>query len=266
MIRRLALCLALIIPLTVHAQQVPNQNNSFGLIGRDSGTGLPCYIGGAATCGVPSSGGSGGGGPATGAVGSFVDGWSITDGSTPDAACATDNGTCSEIALLKRNAQRLTSMIAAIGTGDAATCATTNSLIACLRQLHTDLTSTLTFSGTVTMGAGANVVGLVQQSPGAPASINISSATTTQIVALTSAKSITITGGFLQVSAADNITFEYGTGSSCGTGTTTFSGAVNLLTAGIVYFPPATLPSGQAFCILTTTTAQASGYASTFTQ
>jgi hypothetical protein len=37
-------------------------------------------------------------------------------GFTTDAACASDTATCTEIALLKRETQRLTSLIAALGT------------------------------------------------------------------------------------------------------------------------------------------------------
>lgn len=62
------------------------------------------------------SGGGGGGGAVTGALNSFVDGWSFTTGLTTDTACATDNGTCTSQALWKRNNQRMTSLITALGT------------------------------------------------------------------------------------------------------------------------------------------------------
>lgn len=57
MLRRLALGFAFIaLPLAGHAQFVPNGSNAVGLIGRDTASGLPCYIGGAATCIVPGGG------------------------------------------------------------------------------------------------------------------------------------------------------------------------------------------------------------------
>lgn len=135
--------------------------------------------------------------------------------------------------------------------------------------------SLIPISGTITLGPGSSLVGkvgidqttpgttnLVQQAYGVPTAISISSATTTQLIALTSAKSIIITGGFVQVAGANNITLEYGTGSSCGTGTTNITGAVNLLTSGGFQIPAMVLPAGQALCILTTTTAQVSGVVS----
>lgn len=64
MIRRILLGLALAsAPALVHAQFVPNANNSVGVIGRDTSSGLPCYIGGAATCVMPGAGGGGSSAP-----------------------------------------------------------------------------------------------------------------------------------------------------------------------------------------------------------
>ena len=40
------------------AQIQPGPSNSTGIVGRDSGTGLPCYIGTVSTCGIPGSGGT----------------------------------------------------------------------------------------------------------------------------------------------------------------------------------------------------------------
>lgn len=60
---------------------------------------------------IVSGGGGGGGGAVT-----IADGADTAQGTTTDAACATDNGTCTEIALLKRENQRLTTLITATGT------------------------------------------------------------------------------------------------------------------------------------------------------
>lgn len=46
----------------------------------------------------------------------IADGADVTQGTTTDAACATDNGTCTVEAVLKRIAQRVTSLITALGT------------------------------------------------------------------------------------------------------------------------------------------------------
>lgn len=56
-----------------------------------------------------------GGGAAT-----IADGADVTQGTTTDAACATDNGTCTEIALLKRANQRLTTAIASLTASSTA--------------------------------------------------------------------------------------------------------------------------------------------------
>jgi hypothetical protein len=81
-----------------------------GSLSITGGSGAPAMTGGG------SGGGGGGGGAVTAAVGAYLDGWSATHGLTTDSACATDNGTCGIVALMKRNNQRVTSMIAAIGT------------------------------------------------------------------------------------------------------------------------------------------------------
>lgn len=47
---------------------------------------------------------------------SIADGADVTQGALADAACATDNGTCTVNAILKRIAQRSTSLITALGT------------------------------------------------------------------------------------------------------------------------------------------------------
>ncbi len=82
--------------------QIVNPNN-----------GTPCFVG---NSGCPSIGGSGGG-AVTAALGAYVDGSIVTIGALADAACPTDNGvTCTTQALIKRTNQRITSLIAAIGT------------------------------------------------------------------------------------------------------------------------------------------------------
>jgi hypothetical protein len=62
------------------------------------------------------SGTGGGGGAVT-----VADGADVTQGTTTDSACATDNGTCTAEALLKRNNQRLTTLNTTLGTPIQAT-------------------------------------------------------------------------------------------------------------------------------------------------
>lgn len=58
---------------------------------------------------IGAAGGSGGGGGG-GAV-TIADGADVTQGTTTDAACGTDNGTCTDNSVLKRIAQRITTLI-----------------------------------------------------------------------------------------------------------------------------------------------------------
>lgn len=123
--KRLAILLAcaLIIPGAALAQDVstppptyksPNggilPTTGVATVGRDTGSGLPCWVGLTSTCG-PS-----GGGPVTAVAGAYATGFSVDIGTKGDPACATDNGSCGLIALFARNNQRITSLITAMGS------------------------------------------------------------------------------------------------------------------------------------------------------
>lgn len=92
--------------------------------------------------------------------------------------------------------------------------------------------------------------------------INISTATTTELIPLVSGKVIVaypvvISGG------TDNLTFEYGSGTACATGTTVLTGAMGLFTGGGLASPIALyVPAGKALCALTSAPIQLSGYVS----
>jgi hypothetical protein len=94
--------------------------------------------------------------------------------------------------------------------------------------------------------------------------INITTATTTQLVALSGSTSIYVCGFALTISqvitTANTLQFEYGTGTACATGTTVLTGSFGAggITAGlplvIVDETPGMLfkaPSGTALCALT---------------
>jgi len=89
--RWLAGSLLTLASLPAFAQTQPGPANSVGVIGRDSGTGLPCYIGTVSTCGLPASGGAGGGGPATLAAGSVSAG-AYVSGAILDLADSPSTG------------------------------------------------------------------------------------------------------------------------------------------------------------------------------
>lgn len=153
---------------------------------------------------------------------------------------------------------------------DAADCTTTHSLIACLRQADADIKAGGGSTGSAAPSTGVYVAGIssgnltgIVQADGSVA-ISVSTATTTQLVALASSKKIYVTAFDIVVAAADNITLEYGTGSSCGTGTTTLTGAWNFAANGGIskgggLGPVYVVPASNALCMVTSAAVQASG-------
>jgi hypothetical protein len=115
------------------------------------------------------------------------------------------------------------------------------------------------FAGAVSSG---NLTGLIQAD--ASAAISVSTATTTQIVALSSSKKIYVSSFDVIAGGTGNITFVYGTGSNCGTGTTSLTGAYNLTAqAGIAkgngLGAVLVVPASNALCVTTSAAVQMSG-------
>jgi hypothetical protein len=109
---------------------------------------------------------------------------------------------------------------------------------------------------------GGNLTGIVQA--GASAPINISTATTTQLVAAATGKAIYVTAWDVIAGGTGNITLEYGTGTNCGTGTSALTGAYNLtaqtgIAKGNGLGPVLVVPAGSALCALTSAAVQMSG-------
>lgn len=120
-------------------------------------------------------------------------------------------------------------------------------------------------SGATQMGVrtGANMEAATQGATSV--AINVSTATTTQLVALASSQQIRVTGLTVVAGGTGNITFVYGTGSNCGTGTTSLSGAIPLVanvgfTMGAGLGPVLIVPASQALCITTSAAVQMSGW------
>lgn len=112
-----------------------------------------------------------------------------------------------------------------------------------------------------TSGRQCANTGIIQATASVP--INVSTATTTQLVALSAGKAIYVTALDVIAGGTGNITFEYGTGSNCGTGTTALTGPYNLtaqtgLTKGAIG-PVLIVPAGNALCVLTSAAVQMSG-------
>lgn len=151
--------------------------------------------------------GGAGGGAVTGAVNSFVDGWNITEGTKADTALSGAlPQTVSIVSILKGIYSGVNGPIpagsASIGTVGINTGANT--------------------IGNVNLNAGTNVVGFTSNDPCTQATkqnFPISQATTTQIIAGTSAKktyicSISIIGG----TGGETFNIVEGTGTLCATG------------------------------------------------
>lgn len=100
--------------------------------------------------------------------------------------------------------------------------------------------------------SGANMVGLIQAS--ASAQITMSTATTTQFVALSGTTKIYVTSFDVLAAGTTNVTFVYGTGANCGTGTTALAGLYTLtaqsgIAKGSGLGPVLVVPAGNALCV-----------------
>lgn len=88
----------------------------------------------------------------------------------------------------------------------------------------------------------------------------ITTATTTQLVALSAGKKVYVCAVDASLGLSDTLKLEYGTGSACGTGTTALTGAIASDTAVIQVLaanPSGTLvtaPAGNALCAVSTGT------------
>jgi hypothetical protein len=121
-------------------------------------------------------------------------------------------------------------------------------------------------AGTATGAKGSGLIKpLIQADSSVP--INISTATTTQLVSGQTSQSIYVTHWDALAAGTGNLTFEYGTGSSCGSGTQVITGAYNLiaqagLSVGAGLGPIFIVPAGNALCALTSAAVQVSGVVS----
>lgn len=119
-------------------------------------------------------------------------------------------------------------------------------------------------SGATMAGArsGANMVPIPASTATVP--ISMSTATTTQHVALSGSTQTYVTSLFIVSAGTTNVTLVYGTGTNCGTGTTSLTGAIPLvanagLSIGSGLGGVIVVPAGQALCITNSAGVQISG-------
>lgn len=147
------------------------------------------------------------------------------------------------------------------GATTAHTCSVAGfSELGCLGQIDDDVKGPI--------AAGTNSIGQVGSDPssgkGTPTEVFLAlpATTTTQIIALSGTKVTYVTLAKVFAGGTVNVTFKYGTGTNCATGTTTLEGpypftAQSGTVEGNGAGPVMIVPSGQALCI--TTDASVSG-------
>lgn len=110
--------------------------------------------------------------------------------------------------------------------------------------------------------SNGNIVPSIMADKSVP--VNVTTATDTQLVALSAGKAIYVTAYDFIVGGADNVTLEYGTGTNCATGQTALTGpypfAANGGEArGDGNGPLLFVPAGNALCVKTSAAQQLSG-------
>jgi hypothetical protein len=109
---------------------------------------------------------------------------------------------------------------------------------------------------------GGSLTSIIQA--GASLPINLSTATTTLLVAAVSGKAIYVTAWDVIAAGTTNFTFEYGTGTNCVAGTTALTGPYGLVAQfgaakGSGLGPVLVVPAGNALCAVNSATVQVSG-------
>ena len=115
---------------------------------------------------------------------------------------------------------------------------------------------------TTSARTGGSLTSIIQA--GASLPINLSTATTTQLVAAVSGKAIYVTAWDVIAAGTTNFTFEYGTGTNCVAGTTALTGPYGLVAQfgaakGSGLGPVLVVPAGNALCAVNSATVQVSG-------
>lgn len=192
------------------------------------------------------SGGGGGGGAVT-----IADGADVTEGALADAACATDNGTCSVNAVLKRVAQRLTTLIASLG-GTASTAAAVPATAVYIAGAS---------DGGLSAGTAA-LTGLI--TCGSSVKIDTASSGNTELVAATSGETVYVCGYELIAGGTVSVQWITGTGTACATNEFDESGPMPLVAnSGLAprspFWTGLSGGAGDAFCIELSGAVQVSG-------
>jgi hypothetical protein len=194
----------------------------------------------------------------------------VTDGTNGPAAVkpASTAAATTDPSLVTNESPNSQISVAAGTTADSAWAGSGNaSIIAALKGIYNNLTGSTPGCAQTPCTTTIGNVGIDPSGgKGTPSSvpINVSTATTTQLVAISGTTSIYVTSYDVIAGGAGNITFEYGTGSACGTGTTPLTGAYPLVAQAGIAKGDGTgtvlkVPAGNALCVLTSASVQYSG-------
>jgi hypothetical protein len=111
--------------------------------------------------------------------------------------------------------------------------------------------------------SGANMVSFPVSDTTAP--ISMSTATTTQMIALSGSTKTYIDNLSIMAGGAANVTLVYGTGANCGTGQANLTGAYPLAANGGLVLQRVVVPAGQALCVTSSAAVSVVGHV-TYTQ
>ncbi|MGB7976092.1 MAG: hypothetical protein WCF81_17495 [Roseiarcus sp.] len=231
------------------------------MLNLSGGAGLPTGAGGGG------GGGGGGSNASVGAIGSPAPGSAtysgvlVPGGNMVGASGSTWGSAPTGLNVLGVNADVLSSALpagAATAANQEVTAAGTSATSAQAMQGVTGGVPMPTNSA----NTGGNLTSIIQA--GASVPINITSATTTQLVAGVSGKAIFVTAWDVIAAGTTNFTFEYGTGTNCAVGTTALTGAYSLVAQfgaakGSGLGPVLVVPTGNALCAVSSSAVQVSG-------
>jgi hypothetical protein len=187
----------------------------------------------------------------------LADGVDVSQGAVADAAWTT--GSCSVISCLKAIAGAAISTTPAAVKTDQTTHGTTDLVAADITKVG----GNAALAGLGNVGSGSQRM-FSAFAGGAQASVNISTATTTQVIPLSGSLTTYVLFEQLTAGGTGDATWKYGTGTNCGTGTTTMEGVYNLTAQngynnGNGAAPVRIVPAGQALCLTTSAAVQYTG-------
>jgi hypothetical protein len=183
---------------------------------------------------------------------------SVTQGgNTATVKAASTAAAATDPSLVSNESPNSQLSVATGTTADAAYTSGNGSMVSILKGIYAGTTGSIP--------AGTNTIGDIGSDPSAGKAtpqftfLGMPATTTTQMVALSGSTRIYVTSMMAFSGGTANLTFKYGTGSNCGTGTATLAGPYPLtaqagFTLGSGIAAVMIVPSSQALCVTTDAT------------